>query len=102
MKIYLEFKKSKFYKYSKVELYFEKPLIDVDYDYFFIKIKNKDEVLKLRKLISQVDVKFTSTSLIYNILILDGYKIPDIFKYRINKFYNYLNKLGVLNVLSLL
>lgn len=100
MKVYIEFKKSKFYKYSKVELYFEEPLINVDCDYFYIKVKNKDEILKLIKLVNQVDVKFTPASLIYNILILDGYKIPDIFKYRINKFYNYLNKLGILNVLS--
>ena len=100
MKIYLEFKKSKFYKYSKVELYFEEPVKNKDYDYYYYEIVNKDEIFKLRKLISQVDVKFTPTSLIYNILILDGYKIPDIFKYRINKFYNYLNKLGILNVLS--
>lgn len=100
MKVYIEFKKSKFYKYSKVELYFEEPVRNKDYDYYYYEITNKEDILKLKKLISQVDVKFTSTSLIYNILILDGYKIPDIFKYRINKFYNYLKKLGVLNVLS--
>lgn len=100
MKIYLEFKKSRFYRYSKVELYFEEPIKTKDCDYYYYEITNKENILKFKKLINQVDVKFTSTSLIYNILILDGYKIPDIFKYRINKFYNYLNKLGILNVLS--
>lgn len=100
MKIYLEFKKSRFYRYSKVELYFEEPAKNKDYDYYYYEITNKENILKFKKLISQVDVKFTPASLIYNILILDGYKIPDIFKYRINKFYNYLNKLGILNVLS--
>lgn len=100
MKIYLEFKKSRFYKYSGVNLYFKKPDIDESSDYFYFEIQNKDEILKFKKLIDSVDVKFTTTSLIYNILILDGKKIPEIFKYRINKFFNYLKKMEILNVLS--